>query len=130
MIETPSQQQQIDSNIDHAAQLIAIGKSTASVANELRKRGLTPETIAEIFPKIEKRATTLIRSRSRRIKTQGLCWLIIGILPLLAFAWILIAHQAIAFFFLLGLIPLSYGIYLLCLTATREPDIEPPTFFT
>jgi hypothetical protein len=109
--------------------MLAYGRSVVSVINELKKRGMTSTEIEESWPDVRNRGIELVRIRRRRVRTMGLIWLSLGITILGGIVWCVIMNDKFPFALLLGVIPLTYGIYLLRLSPTQEPSIEPPRLF-
>lgn len=128
MIEAPTNEQKHNAIIVHGAQMLAKGRSVCRVIDQLRKRGMSDADIEQYWPMIQKQASELIRERRGRIRTMGLCWLFLGLSMLIGIAWSMVMYGALPLILLVGLIPLSYGIYLLQLPPTEEPSIEAPRF--
>lgn len=128
-MQAPTNSQRRNAIINHGAQMLAYGRSVVSVINELKKRGMTSTEIEESWPDVRNRGIELVRIRRRRVRTMGLIWLSLGITILGGIVWCVIMNDKFPFALLLGVIPLTYGIYLLRLSPTQEPSIEPPRLF-
>ena len=129
MIEAPTDTQKHHAQIAHAAQLLASGRTAATVIGDLKKRGMSEKDIEASWADIQLCGKELIRVRRRRVRVMGFCWSGIGMSLLGGIVWSVIFYGAIPFILILGTIPLAYGIYLLRLPATEEPSIDPPNLF-
>jgi hypothetical protein len=129
VIEAPTDSQKHAATIAHGAQLLAHGRPVASVADQLRKRGMSSSDIEASWAEIQSKRSQIIRDRRCRVRAMGLCWFTIGFSMLAGIVWSLIMHDILPLILLFGSIPLAYGIYLLRLPPTEEPSIDPPRFF-
>ena len=109
--------------------MIANGRSTDTVINELKSRGMSSEEMETCWQIVESRGIELLKIRRRRLRQMGMVWAGIGSSLLIALVWSSIAHGSIPFILLIGLIPLAYGVYLFRLSPTEEPSIDPPNIF-
>lgn len=109
--------------------MMANGSSVERVVHALKKRGLSASDISAHWPELEQRALKLTGERRRRVRTMGLCWLVLGLLMIGGMIWSWIMYGSLPLLLLVGIIPGSYGMYLLRLPATEEPSIKPPAIF-
>lgn len=128
-IEAPSPSQRFNAAIETGAQWLSLGQDPSIVAKKLSQLGVGIHELQEIWPDIHARRNKITHSRLMRHRISGICWLATGTAMITGLAWSVIIHQTFAWILLIGLIPLTYGLYLLVLPAHSEPTVNPPNFF-
>jgi len=106
--------------------MLADGRELETVRIELRKRGCSGEEIAGMWPEVEERFREFVGQRRRRLRLQGICWLVVGAVIPAALIW---SYGFVSGWLILAVIPAWYGFYLLSHSPLSEPKIKPPALF-
>lgn len=109
--------------------MFADGRAKETVLVELRKRGVPSDELDAVWVLVVEDGVILVSSRRRRLVFLGIVWLALGVVLLGGLLWAMWFHGSFPWILLTGTIPACYGLYLLCLPPTKEPDFESPRIF-